>query len=127
MIQGVTVADRIAFLAEKAGLFKFNLKKLLNDFLNDVQVVTEFEEYREQLLEIFALVMEKIFIYFPASEVYIVAHSEGTVVSFIGLLLGLCERRAGMGKDGPGLYDDRVPAEQARLLLARVVRPVQGE
>ena len=97
MIQGVTVADRIAFLAEKAGLFKFNLKKLLNDFLNDVQVVTEFEEYREQLLEIFALVMEKIFIYFPASEVYIVAHSEGTVVSFIGLLLGLCER-AGWAK-----------------------------
>ena len=97
MIQGVTVADRIAFLAEKAGLFKFNLKKLLNDFLNDVQVVTEFEDYREQLLQIFAAVMERISIYFYASEVYIVAHSEGTVVSFMGLLLGLYER-AGWAK-----------------------------
>lgn len=89
MIQGVTVADRIAFLAEKAGLFRFDLKKILNDFLNDVQVVTEFEDYRKQLLQIFAVVMERIFIYFPASEIYIVAHSEGTVVSFMGLLFGL--------------------------------------
>jgi hypothetical protein len=92
MIQGVTVADRIASLAAKAGLFQFNLKKLLDDFLNDVQVVTEFEDYREQLLEIFALVMERISTYFPASEVYIVAHSEGTVVSFMGLLMGLYQR-----------------------------------
>ena len=54
LIQGVIVADRLVFLADKAGLFKFNLKKLLNDYLNDVQVVTEFEDYRRQLLDIFA-------------------------------------------------------------------------
>jgi hypothetical protein len=91
MIQGVTVAGRVSFLAEKAGLFRFDLQEVLNDFLNDVQVVTEFEEYREQLLTIFKAVMERISIYFPASEVYIVAHSEGTVVSFMGLLMGLYE------------------------------------
>jgi hypothetical protein len=93
MIQGVTVADRIASVAARAGLFQFNLKKLLDDFLNDVQVVTEFEDYREQLLAIFDGVLGRIHTYFPASEMYIVAHSEGTVVSFMGLLMGLSRRR----------------------------------
>ena len=92
LIQGVIVADRLVFLADKAGLFKFNLKKLLNDYLNDVQVVTEFEDYRRQLLEIFDDVLEKVNRYFGKSEIYIVAHSEGTVVSFMGLLKGLSDR-----------------------------------
>jgi hypothetical protein len=91
LIQGVVVADRLVFLADKAGLFKFDLKKLLNDYLNDVQVVTEFEDYRKQLLAIFDLVLEKIHRYFYRSEIYIVAHSEGTVVTFMGLLKGLRE------------------------------------
>ncbi len=93
MIQGVVVADRLVFLADRAGLFQFNLKKLLNDYLNDVQVVTEFEDYRRQLLEIFDDVLTKVNRYFRSSELYIVAHSEGTVVSFMGLLKGLSERR----------------------------------
>jgi hypothetical protein len=92
LIQGVIVADRLVFLADKAGLFKFDLKKLLNDYLNDVQVVTEFEDYRRQLLDIFQDVLEKVNRYFDRSEIYIVAHSEGTVVSFMGLLKGLSER-----------------------------------
>jgi hypothetical protein len=93
LIQGVVVADRLVFLADKAGLFKFDLKKLLNDYLNDVQVVTEFEDYRRQLLDIFQDVLEKVNRYFDRSEIYIVAHSEGTVVSFMGLLKGLSERQ----------------------------------
>ncbi len=92
VIQGVVVADRLVYLAEKAGLFKFELKKLLDDYLNDVQVVTEFEDYRNQLLDIFNEVLEKIHRYFYKSEIYIVAHSEGTVVTFMGLLKGLSER-----------------------------------
>jgi hypothetical protein len=92
LIQGVIVTDRISFLAEKAGLFKFDLKKLLNDYLNDVQVVTEFEDYRRQLLEIFTDVLEKIHRYLEKSEIYVIAHSEGTVVSFMGLLKGLSEK-----------------------------------
>jgi hypothetical protein len=92
LIQAVIVTDRLTFLAEKAGLFKFDLKKLLDDYLNDVQVVTEFEDYRRQLLDIFGDVLEKIHRYLPKSEIYIIAHSEGTVVSFMGLLKGLSER-----------------------------------
>ena len=100
LIKGIDIADRLVFLAEKAGLFQFNLKKLLNDYLNDVQVVTEFEDYRQQLLGVFDDVLEKIHRYFDQSEIYIIAHSEGTVVSFMGLLKGLHEERewAGMIK-----------------------------
>ncbi len=92
LIQGVNVADRLTFLAEKAGLFQFDLADLLNNYINDVQVVTEFEDYRRQLLDIFGDVLGKIHRYFETSEIYIVAHSEGTVVSFLGLLKGLSER-----------------------------------
>jgi hypothetical protein len=92
LIQGVVVADRLVLLADKAGLFKFDLKKLLNDYLNDVQVVTEFEDYRDDLLRIFDEVLEKIHRYLDRSEIYIIAHSEGTVVAFMGLLKGLHEK-----------------------------------
>lgn len=91
LIQGVSIADRLVFLADKAGLFKFDLKKLLNDYLNDVQVVAEFEDYRNELLDVFNDVLEKINRYFGKSEIYIVAHSEGTVVAFMGLLKGLAD------------------------------------
>jgi hypothetical protein len=97
LIQGVIVTNRLSFLAEKAGLFKFDLKQLLDDYLNDVQVVTEFEDYRRQLLEIFDDVLEKIHRYLPGAEIYIIAHSEGTVVSFMGLLKGFSERASWAG------------------------------
>ena len=89
LIQGVNVSNRLVFLADRAGLFKFDLAQLLNDYLNDVQVVTEFEDYRRQLLDIFHDVMWKIHRYFKSSELYLVAHSEGTVIAFMGLLKGL--------------------------------------
>jgi hypothetical protein len=92
LIQGVIVTNRLSFLAEKAGLFKFDLKQLLDDYLNDVQVVTEFEDCRRQVLEIFDDVLEKIHRYLASSDIYIIAHSEGTVVSFMGLLKGLSDR-----------------------------------
>ena len=128
LIQGVIVADRLVFLADKAGLFKFNLKKLLNDYLNDVQVVTEFEDFRKRLLDIFDEVLEKIHRYFYRSEIYIVAHSEGTVVSFMGLLRGISEREnrkltaaCALERHDPRPHDDRLSVEQACTVLARAL------
>jgi len=89
MIEGVAVLERLLSLTAKMGLFRFNLNKLLNDFLNDVQVVAEFTPYRERMLAIFRSVMEAVDRQYPNAEVYVVAHSEGTVVSFLGLLEGL--------------------------------------
>ena len=58
MIDTVTVVDRLASIAAKAGLGQFNLKNLLTDFLGDVQLVTEFETQRNSLLAQFRKVMD---------------------------------------------------------------------
>ena len=69
-------------------MFKFDLKKVLNDFLNDVQVVTEFEEFRKGILKKFDEVM-KVIAKAEGAEIYIVGHSEGSVVAYFGLLNAL--------------------------------------
>lgn len=95
LIESVAVLERLTFFAEKAGFFKFNLRQVLEEYLNDVQVVTEFGAYREEILQKFHNVMHAIAQWNPDAEVYLVAHSEGTVVSFLGLLRALCGQPAG--------------------------------
>ena len=86
MIETIAVLERLCFLAAKAGLFTFDLRKLLDAYLGDVQVVAEFGTQRRKILDAFAATMTKIHEAYPNAEVFIVAHSEGTVVSFLGLL-----------------------------------------
>ncbi|MEJ7873437.1 MAG: hypothetical protein WKF67_14360, partial [Rubrobacteraceae bacterium] len=86
MIQTVAVIDRLTFLANRAGLFSFDLRKLLDDFVGDVQIVTEFTEQREKILGVFESVMKEVATTYKNASIYIVAHSEGTVVSLLGLL-----------------------------------------
>lgn len=86
MIETIAVLDRLCYLADKAGVFTFDLKKLLEDYLGDVQIVTEFRDRRNQILETFEKVMVSVHDKFPGAEIYVVAHSEGTVVSFLGLI-----------------------------------------
>ena len=91
MIETIAVLDRLCFLAAKAGIFKFDLRKVLVDYLGDVQVVTEFEVYRQKILEQFFTVMKIVTKHYPNAKLYIVAHSEGTVISFLGLLTAMCK------------------------------------
>src|SRR5262249_22149424 len=86
MAETILVLERLLFLAEKAGVLKFNLGKLLVDFLGDVQIVAEFDHYRKDILNAFDQVMTDIHAAHPDAEIHIVAHSEGTVVTFLGLL-----------------------------------------
>lgn len=86
MIETIAVLDRLCYLAEKAGVFTFDLRKLLDDYLGDVQIVTEFRTEREEILRTFGEVMDKVHTELPGAEIYVVAHSEGTVVSFLALL-----------------------------------------
>jgi hypothetical protein len=94
LVDAVFVLDNLLFLADRAGLVKFDLKKVLNDFLNDVQVVTEFEEFRGGILKKFNDVMEVIANDPKAegAEIYIVGHSEGSVVAYFGLLSALSQK-----------------------------------
>jgi hypothetical protein len=86
MIQTLAVLERLSFLAAQAGLFTFNLKKLLENYLGDVQIVTEFDSARETILDAFKTTMVEVSTAYPQADVYIIAHSEGTVVSLLGLL-----------------------------------------
>jgi len=86
MIETVNVLERLSFLAEKAGLFKFRLNQVLKDYVDDVQIVTEYEKYRKEILERFDNALSAAHNADPAAELYIVAHSEGTVVALLGLL-----------------------------------------
>ncbi len=91
IVETIGVLENLCTLAEKAGLFTFDLAGLLRDYVDDVQVVTEFEQYRRDILLCFHKSMAHVAKVFrecgkPVPEIFIVAHSEGTVVSFLGLL-----------------------------------------
>lgn len=91
ILETIYVLDNLLFLADKAGLFKFDLSEVLEDYLGDVQIVTEFADYRADIVARFHRAMADI--YAKQREdgndqvrLHIVAHSEGTVISFLGLL-----------------------------------------
>lgn len=86
LITGIQVLETLTFLAKKAGVVDFNLKKLLEDYLGDVQVVTEFTCLRDKIVGRFTEIMEIVYDSHQEAEIYIVAHSEGTVISWLGLL-----------------------------------------
>ena len=86
ILETLTVLDRLLLIADKAGLFKFNLQEILINYLGDVQLVTDFKKYRDKILHRFFEVMNYIQRFNPDAEIYIVAHSEGTVVAFLSLL-----------------------------------------
>src|SRR6185503_1489243 len=89
MINTLAVLERLCLIAKKAGVFEFDLKTILTAYLGDVQIVTEFADYREKILAQFYAVMKKVSN--DCDEIHIVAHSEGTVVAFLGLLTAMCK------------------------------------
>lgn len=93
IVDSVRVIENVTFLADKMGVFKFDLAPLLRDYVNDVQVVTEFPLLREKILGRFHKVMAGIVRKFGNDplEIYVVAHSEGTVVSFLAMLQALAQ------------------------------------
>src|SRR6185503_14247501 len=74
------VIENICFLAEKAGIGKFKLREILQKYVGDVQMVTEFTIARHDIVGKFHAAMEHISKEHPKAKLYLVAHSEGTVV-----------------------------------------------
>ena len=89
MIQTLAVLERLCYLAGRAGVFTFDLRKLLDDYLGDVQVVAEFENKRVEIIDAFKQTLRGVKTAYPKAEIYVVAHSEGTVVALLGLLEAL--------------------------------------
>jgi hypothetical protein len=91
VIETVYVLENLFFLLGKAGLFKFDLRQVLEEYLGDVQLVAEFSYYRTDIVGRFHRAMESIYeeqckLDNADVRIHIVAHSEGTVVTFLGLL-----------------------------------------
>lgn len=86
IIDTVRVIESLLFLTQKAGLGEFKLRALLDAFIGDVQLVTEFAPIRTSIVRRFTDAMAAVQAKYPDAEIFVVAHSEGTVVSFLGLL-----------------------------------------
>lgn len=90
MIETFKVLDNLLFIAEKAGVLKFDLNYLLTQYVGDVQLVADFADYRTNILNNFRQVLDKVYESNKTAAIYLVAHSEGTVVAFMGLLEAMC-------------------------------------
>jgi hypothetical protein len=86
MIETFAVLDHLLLVFEKLGLLKFNLNELLTGYVGDVQVVADFPDQRRAILDKFRAVLDQVSALNDKAEIYLVAHSEGTVVAFLGLL-----------------------------------------
>lgn len=96
IIDTVHVLENLTFLAEKAGLGSFDLGSVLEDYLGDVQIVAEFRKQRAQIVGEFRRILKGVYDQQvaagnPEVRLHVVAHSEGTVVSFLGLLEAMSE------------------------------------
>jgi len=100
LIESVAVLEDLLFLPTKAGLLKFDLPDLLRDYYGSVQLVADFEYYRQIILFRFHSTMQEIIKrfhrenprYIGDPEIYIVAHSEGSVIAFLAILEALSNR-----------------------------------
>lgn len=93
IVETVEVLENLTFLASKAGVFQLDLNRILNEYLGDVQIVTEFTQSRRDIVGRFQQVMSRVHADYPEARLHIVAHSEGTVVSFLGLLHAMSGER----------------------------------
>jgi hypothetical protein len=117
IVETVDVLENLLAVLAKAGIFKFDLAPLLRDYVGDVQIVAEFPQYRDVIVSRFQQVLQKVDQAMAVAarslaaeqaathgwdeqrrdeweaevkrEIYVVAHSEGTVVSYLGLLKAL--------------------------------------
>jgi hypothetical protein len=108
IIDTVHTLENLTFLADKAGLMKFDLNRVLEEYLGDVQIVTEFTLFRNDIIGRFHSAMQQIHNEHPEANLHIVAHSEGTVVSFLGLLHALSGQRVLPANAQGGALLDRV-------------------
>lgn len=89
IIDTIDVLENLLFLAKKAGIAEFDLRRVLEQYVGDVQTFTEFRQFRCDIIGRFHRAMQQIHEDHDEARLHIVAHSEGTVVSFLGLLHAL--------------------------------------
>ncbi len=89
MGDGLQLLDWLSTLAPKLKLPTFDVNKIVNEYLGDVQFVAEFKDIRNGILKRFAATLDGVAqrVGLTADdEIYLVTHSEGTVIALLGLL-----------------------------------------
>ena len=122
IVETVQILENLLAVLNKAGIFKFDLAPLLRDYVGDVQVVADFPVYREAIVAHFQSVLAGAHVAlqktavemahrFPGQdikrEIYVVAHSEGSVVAYLGLLRGLAGLAAMQASGAPAADQDQ--------------------
>lgn len=109
MSDALGVLGRLFYLSGKMGLFSFDLDKIIKDYLDDVQLVADFKEETRRVIGNFSDKLNKIYQELTREgirpEIYLVTHSEGTVVGLLGLLSAICGKDPVYGKDRPPWLD----------------------
>jgi len=119
IVESVGVMENLLFLTAKAGIFKFDLAPLLRDYIGDVQLVAEFQFYRQVIVYRFHLAMEAILkrvkdedpTFSGDPEIHVVAHSEGTVIAFLAMLQALTYAQISDPDPDPDLRPKTVSTE----------------
>ena len=121
MLETLRTLENLFKVAALAGLFKFDLGVVLNSYLGDVQIVTEFDDVRYKILGRFKNIMENL----PDNyDIYIVAHSEGTVVTLLSLLEEMSSPEANGWLDQVrGLMTIGSPLDKHLLLWRELFEP----
>jgi hypothetical protein len=109
------VLEKLLYLPSQLGLLDFKLPELLRDYYSDVQLIAEFQYYRQVILFRFHKAMQTIIEWFHAAypgisrdpEIHIVAHSEGSIIAFLALLQALSSSDA----KSPGPQATTVPTD----------------
>jgi len=126
-IDAIGVMESLLFLARKAGVLDFDLKQMLDDYLGDVQLVTEFNGIRAKILDRLHDAFANAHALYPQAEIYVVAHSEGTVVAFLGLLQAVTDpRQYPWIKQVRGLMTIGSPIDKHLILWPDLFTPFSG-
>ena len=92
VVETIGVLEKLMLVVEQVGLARFSLGRLLRDSVGDVQLVAEFQSYRERILHRFHHTVSRIVNGYRQRhegrdpQIYLVAHSEGSVVALLALL-----------------------------------------
>lgn len=100
MIDAIGVLGNLFFLAEKAGFVKFELDNMLTAFVGDVQIVADFANYRDRIRRQVWNILEKVHAKNKEAELYVIAHSEGTVVALVAILKALSKPSSDLAAPG---------------------------
>lgn len=95
----IRVLDRLLAIFRIIGKFEFDLKRVVECSLCDVQQVAEYQGQRWKFLKYFFHRMEALSKRCPGAEIHFVAHSEGSALAFYALLSALRNETAPRGID----------------------------